>query len=136
MSLAIVAEESDEPASVSASASTFTIVVGLVLVAALVLVARYLVHLSTENQRLREAFTVMREKMDWSCNLKEGERVICAVKEGTLSRLTLAEDDQVVSGKGIASPLGKPKAKTEAKIEAKPVKKRKSRKKEVAYEEL
>jgi len=60
-----------------------------------------------ENQKLREAFAVMRERLKWSCDVDEGERIICAVKEGTLSRLALSERDQVVSANGLASPLGK-----------------------------
>lgn len=68
--------------------------------------------LRIENQRLRGAFSVMVERSKWSCDLDEGERIICGVKEGTLSRLALAEGDHVVSGRGIASPLGKaPKKK-------------------------
>lgn len=63
--------------------------------------------LRAENEKLREAFAVARERAPWSCDIAEGERIICAVKEGTLSRLALTESDQVVSARGIASPLGK-----------------------------
>ncbi len=62
-----------------------------------------------ENDRVRGAFAVMVERSKWSCDVDEGERVICAVKDGAISRLALAEGDHIVSGKGMRSPLGKAK---------------------------
>lgn len=64
-----------------------------------------------ENKKLREAFAVMVERSKWSCDLDEGERIICGVKDGGLSRLVLAQDDHVVSGKAMGAPLGKTKKK-------------------------
>ncbi len=65
-----------------------------------------------ENERVRGAFAVMVERSKWSCDLDEGERVICAVKDSSLSRLVLADGDHVVEhvvASKVGSPLGKAK---------------------------
>lgn len=88
--------------------AVFVLLGSLVLAGAKVMEARVL---RAENEKLREAFAVLRERSPWSCDIAEGERIICAVKEGTLSRLALTESDQLVSARGIASPLGKASTK-------------------------
>lgn len=68
-----------------------------------------------ENAKLRGAFSAIVERSKWSCEVDEGQRVICAVKDGALSRLALDYGDQIVSAKGIASPLGKHRRRKERK---------------------
>lgn len=94
--------------SIYAWIASLVAVAAILFAGARVLEARAL---RAENQKLREAFAVAYERAKWSCDLNEGERIICAVKDGALSRLALDQTDHLVSGKGIASPLGKTPSK-------------------------
>jgi hypothetical protein len=70
--------------------------------------------LQVDNDHLRVAFAAVVERSPWSCDVVEGERVICAVKDGTLSRLALGPNEQVVRAPVPGRPLGKKKRRHHA----------------------